>query len=97
MQSGETVCAKAYAKLMIPDETVSESTLTNTDARVRGALASVQDRAAVGDECLSGDRAGCIGSEECDQRGENTYASTILAMFPWSDLQTLQTQMTCAS
>jgi hypothetical protein len=28
---------------------------------------------------------------------ENTYASTILAMFPWSDLQTLQTQMTCAS
>jgi hypothetical protein len=28
---------------------------------------------------------------------ENTYVSTILARFPWSDLQTLQTQMTCAS
>ena len=28
---------------------------------------------------------------------ENTYASTILARFPWSDLETLQTEMTCAS
>lgn len=27
---------------------------------------------------------------------ENTYASVVLAKFPWSDLQALQTSMTCA-
>ena len=37
------------------------------------------------------------GSNPWPAEFENTYASTILARFPWSDLQTLQTQMTCAS
>jgi len=37
------------------------------------------------------------GSNPWSAEFEDTYASTILAKFPWSDLQTLQTQMTCAS
>ena len=37
------------------------------------------------------------GSNPWPAEFENTYASTILAKFPWSDLQTLQTQMSCAS